>query len=159
MIYMQIVLIAIGRCRQASFREGAADYTRRIARYATLEQVEIREERAARGMPAAEVLRREGARILQAVPQGAFVVVLDPAGQICASEAFAARMAELGLRGRSRMAFVIGGAFGLAPEVLQQADWRLSLSPMTFPHELARLILLEQIYRAFTISRGESYHK
>ncbi len=156
---MQISLLTIGRCRTPYLQEGGMDYARRIGRYATLNHIEAKEERAAGGMPAAEIVRREGERLLQAIPQNAFVVALDPAGPTCCSEDLAERISQLGLQGKSRIAFVIGGAFGLASEVIQRADWRLSLSPMTFPHELARLILLEQIYRAFTILRGERYHK
>ena len=156
---MQISLLTIGRPRNACFREAAADYAHRIARYATLEQTALREERATGGMPAKEIVRREGERILKAVPGGAFVIALDPAGQACTSEALAERISELGMQRRNRVAFLVGGAFGLAPEVIRRADWRLSLSPMTFPHELVRVILLEQVYRAFTILRGESYHK
>ena len=156
---MQITLLTVGRCRQPGFQELAAKYARRVVRYATLAQTEIREQRAVRGMPVEEVVRREGERILRAIPKGAYLIALDPAGQPCTSDLFAARISELGLRGRSRLAFAVGGAFGLAPEVVECSDWRLSLSALTFPHELARLVLLEQIYRAFTILRGENYHK
>ena len=156
---MRITLLTVGRCRTAYLQEGAVDYAGRIARVAALEQVEVREERAARGRPVAEVVRKEGERLLRAVPKGAYLAALDPSGQTCDSEALAARISELGVRGRSRIVFAVGGPFGLDREILRRADWRLSLSPMTFPHELARLILLEQIYRAFTILQGESYHK
>lgn len=86
------------------------------------------------------------------------VVALDPAGNLCRSEALARRLTDWRVQRQSRIAFLIGGPFGLAPRVLSRADWRLSLSPMTFPHELARVTLLEQLYRAFTIVRGENYH-
>jgi 23S rRNA (pseudouridine1915-N3)-methyltransferase len=156
---MRIAVIAVGRCRNAAFRTGIRDYAGRIGHYASLDQVEVPEERAGKGVAPGEVARREGERILRASPKDAFAVALDVNGDPAGSESLARRLSELGLSGRSRVAFWIGGAFGLAPEVLQAADWRLSLSALTFPHELARLILLEQIYRAFTIIRGESYHK
>ena len=156
---MEITLLTIGRCRTPYLQEGGTDYASRIGRYARLNHMEVKEERAAEGMSASEIVRREGERLLRAIPQNAFVVALDPAGQTCRSEDLAERISQLGLQGKSRIVIVIGGAFGLAPEVIRKSDWRLSLSPMTFPHELARLILLEQIYRAFTILRGERYHK
>ncbi len=156
---MQITLLAVGRCRAAYLREGIDDYAQRIQRYATLNQMEIKEERAGKGSVRAETIRKEGQRLLQALPENSLAIALDPAGKTCTSEQLADRFAQLALQSRSRIAFFIGGAFGLAPEVINQAEWRLSLSPMTFPHELTRLILLEQIYRAFTILRGEKYHK
>ena len=156
---MQITLLTVGKCKEACFRTGAEIYAGRLKHYAALKQVAVREERAGSKIPVPEILSKEGERLLKALPAGAFVVVLDPAGQPCASEALSKRLSKLGLQGKNRIAFIIGGAFGLAPEVLHRAHWRMSLSPMTFPHELARLILLEQLYRAFTILRGEQYHK
>ena len=87
------------------------------------------------------------------------VVALDPAGKLCSSETLAKGLTDLRVQSQSRIAFLIGGPFWACPSVLSRADWRLSLSPMTFPHELSRVILLEQLYRAFTIIRGENYHK
>lgn len=156
---MQITLLAVGKCRQAGFREAAEDYARRLKHYAAYEEIDVREARAAAHVPIEDVRRREGERLLEAVPANAHVVVLDPTGRPCTSEAFARRLSDLALAGKSRLAFLIGGAFGLSAAVRDRADWRLSLSSLTFPHELARVILLEQIYRAFTILRGEKYHK
>jgi 23S rRNA (pseudouridine1915-N3)-methyltransferase len=156
---MQIAVIAVGRCRKAYIREGVEDYANRIGHYASLDQIEVAEERGSRGVESADVVRREGERILRATPKGAFRVALDLGGKATGSEGLANRMSGLGLSGTSRVAFWIGGAFGLDQEVIRAADWRLSLSAMTFPHEMARLILLEQVYRAFSIIRGESYHK
>ncbi len=156
---MRITLLTVGRCRTAYLEEGAADYARRIGRYATLEQVVVKEERGQKGRLSEDITRKEGTRLLDAVHGNAFLVALDRSGQACTSDDLAARISELGLAGRSRMAFVIGGAFGLAQEVLKRADWRLSISSMTYTHEMTRLVILEQIYRAFTILRGEPYHK
>jgi len=156
---MRITVIAVGKCRKPYIREGVRDYSDRIGHYASLDQTEVAEERGSKGVDIAHVVRREGERILKATPKDAFTIALDPGGKAAGSEDLARRLSDLGLSGRSRAAFWIGGAFGLAREVVQAADWRLSLSAMTFPHELARLILLEQVYRAFTIIRGESYHK
>ena len=97
--------------------------------------------------------------LLQAIPDNAYTVALDREGESCGSEELSRKLARLGVGGKSRIAFVIGGAFGLGRSVIERADWRLSLSRMTFPHEMARLILVEQVYRALTIIRGEEYHK
>ena len=156
---MQIVLLAVGRCRHAGFRSAADDYMRRLRHYATLQEIEIKEERAARNSSTDQVVQKEGERLLQALPDTAFAIALDPVGQTCTSEALAKRLSHWGMKGQSRLSFIIGGAFGLSPDVQKRANWRLSLSAMTFPHELSRVILLEQLYRAFTILRGESYHK
>jgi 23S rRNA (pseudouridine1915-N3)-methyltransferase len=156
---MRIAVLTVGRCRNAHLREGAREYVSRIGRYAALEEIEVREQKVAKGLPVEEVLRREGERLLRVVPEGSFVIALDRNGESCRSEDLAKRLSDLGLSGKSRLAFVVGGAFGLDGQVLERADWRLSLSEMTLPHEMARLVLLEQIYRAFTILRGEDYHK
>lgn len=154
---MQMTLLTVGKCRQAGFRAAAQDYIQRVRHYATFSEVEIKEERAT--IPVADVLRKEGERLLRAMPGGAYVIVLDAAGQPCTSEAFANRLSDLALQGKGRLVFVIGGAFGLSKDVRSQAHWVLSLSSMTLPHELARVLLVEQIYRACTILRGEKYHK
>lgn len=154
---MHITLLTVGKCRHAGFRAAAQDYAQRLKHYAVFSETEIREERAT--IPVSEVLRKEGERLLQAIPSGAYVVVLDPEGQPCASEAFAKCLSNLALQGKNRLIFVIGSAFGLSPEVRHRASWILSLSAMTLPHELARVLILEQIYRAYTIMRGENYHK
>ena len=156
---MRIFLVAVGRCRETSIRDGIGDYARRLSHYASVKQVEVKAERARKSVSRAEILAKEGGRLLQAIPQNAYTIVLDLEGESCGSADLSDRLARLGVEGKSRVAFVIGGAFGLAPAVIERADWRLSLSRMTFPHEMARLILFEQIYRAFTIIRGEDYHK
>ncbi len=156
---MHIALVAVGRCRKAYIKEGVQDYAKRIGHYATFDQFEVSDERSAKGLQINELARREGERILRATPKGFYTVALDVAGQATDSDGLANRLSDLGLGGRNRVAFWVGGAFGLSGEVIQEADWRLSLSEMTLPHELARLVLLEQIYRAFTIIRGENYHK
>ena len=156
---MQITVIAVGKCRKPYVREGIGDYAGRIGHYASLDQIEVAEERGSKGVGSAEVVLREGERILNATPGNAFKIALDLGGKPASSKDLAQRLSDLGLSGSSRVVFWIGGAFGLAQDVLKAADWRLSLSAMTFPHEIARLVLLEQVYRAFTIIRGESYHK
>ncbi len=156
---MQITLLAVGKCRKPYLREGVSDYINRIRRYASLEHVELKEERASRTGATPGGLGREGERILRRLPENAYLVVLDPAGNECSSDALAQRIRRIGIEGTSRIAFAIGGPSGLSSDVIRRADWRLSLSSFTFPHEIARLVLLEQIYRAFKISRGEPYHR
>ena len=155
---MQITLLTIGRCRDRALIEMAARYADRIARYATFEARELREESAA-SRSRDDVLAREGRRLLDACPPNAAVIALDAAGETLDSEQFARKLEHQAVHGVSRVTLLVGGAFGLSQEVIHRADWRLSLSPMTMPHELARVVLLEQLYRAFTIIRGESYHK
>jgi 23S rRNA (pseudouridine1915-N3)-methyltransferase len=156
---MRIFLVAVGRLRDATIRDGVDDYVRRLSHYASVKLVEVKGERVRKGVPRDQLLAREGTRLLQAIPQDAYTIALDRVGESCRSEDLADRLARLGVEGRSRVAFVIGGPLGLASAVIDRADWRLSLSEMTFPHEMSRLILSEQIYRAFTIIRGEDYHK
>ena len=154
---MQLTLITVGKCRNAGFQKAAQDYMQRIGYYASLQEVQVKEEKTSNDIQ--EVLLKEGQRLLQAVPPNAIVIGLDPAGTPYTSEALAQKFATMAVHGQSRIAFLIGGAFGLSSAVQKRVDWRLSLSHMTFPHEMARVILLEQIYRIFTIIRGESYHK
>ena len=156
---MQITLLAVGKCRKPYLKEGVSDYIDRIRRYASLEHIEVREEPTPGKGAAGNALCREGERILRRLPKNAFIVALDPAGASCSSDGLARRIRRTGLEGIGRIAFVVGGPSGLSSRVIRCADWRLSLSSFTFPHEIARLVLLEQIYRAFTIIRGEPYHR
>lgn len=105
-----------------------------------------------------QTLAREGEKLLKLVPDGSYLYVLDVYGKLKSSEQLAKEIADLGLRGRSSITFLIGGAFGLSEEVRARADERISFSPMTFTHQMVRLLLVEQIYRAFKINRGEKYH-
>lgn len=146
--------------RPARLLAGAiAEYEARAARYWNLEVVEVKEERAGKGSPVARVLEAEGERLMQRVAPGAEIVALTRTGARWSSKRLAQEIEERSARGRSELAFIIGGAFGLAPAVLERAAVRLSLSPLTLTHELARLVLAEQLYRAGTIVRGEPYHK
>ncbi|HEX9109060.1 MAG TPA: 23S rRNA (pseudouridine(1915)-N(3))-methyltransferase RlmH, partial [Longimicrobiales bacterium] len=136
-----------------------AEYETRAARYWPLEVVEVREEKARKGLPVEQVKSAESARLLERVPGGVEVVALTRTGESWSSTRLARYLEALALHGRAGAAFVIGGAFGLSDELVERAQQRLSLSAMTMPHELARLMLAEQLYRAGTISRGEPYHK
>jgi 23S rRNA (pseudouridine1915-N3)-methyltransferase len=154
---MKITLIAVGRLKERFWREAADEYIKRLGLYSTLRVIEIADRDSGRN--AVHALAEEGADVLRALPSGAHVVALEIAGKERSSEEFSAHLDELGLSGRSSVAFVIGGSVGLAAGVLARADERMSLGPMTLPHNLARVVLLEQLYRAFRISRGEPYHK
>ncbi len=155
---MNYHLLAVGKLRDRSVVSLCEEYAKRLNRGGTnLVVEEVRQEQKV--SEPLRVIERESARLRERVPKGAFLVALDPAGEAVSSEELAARLERLGLEGRSRVAFLIGGALGLERALVKEADWSLSLSRMTFPHELARLIFLEQLYRADSILRGEPYHK
>ena len=154
---MRLTLIAVGRLKERYWREAADEYLKRLGPYATVRAVEIDDRDSGRDQSRA--LAEEGADILRAIPEGAHVITLEIGGKQRSSEQFAARLAELALDGRSSVAFVVGGSVGLSADVLKRADERMSFGAMTLPHNMARVVLLEQIYRAFRINRGEPYHK
>lgn len=154
---MKVMLVSVGRPR-GDLAAAIAEYERRSARYFTFEAVEVKEH-SARGADAVRAMEEEGKRLLARVPAGVELVALHRRGRTWSSEQLSAYFAELGLRASPGAAFVIGGAFGLSREVLDRANRLLSLSSFTLPHELARLVMTEQIYRAGTIARGEPYHK
>ena len=154
---MKLTFVVVGRLKERFWREAADEYLKRLGPYATVRVVEVDDRDS--GRDEARALAEEGADILRAIPAGAHVITLEIGGKQLSSEAFAARLGALALDGRSSVAFVVGGSVGLAADVLARADERLSLSPMTLPHNLARVVVLEQVYRAFRINRGEPYHK
>ena len=154
---MKITILAVGRLKERHFRDAAQEYLKRLTPYATVEVVEVPDRDVTRDE--ARALAEEGAALLRAIPEGAHVVALDVTGAGRTSEEFAAWLEEGMVAGRSNVVFVVGGAAGLAPDVVARAGERLSLGPMTLPHQLARVVLLEQIYRAFRIIRGEPYHR
>ena len=154
---MRILVVAVGKPRDAALAAGIAEYEARAARYWPLTTHEVREESARAAAP--ELVRqREGERLLARVPSGARIVCCDPAGEAMSSERFASWLSDAREAARD-LTLLIGGAHGLAPTVLQRCERRLLLAPWTLPHELARLVLAEQLYRAGTIVRGEPYHK
>jgi 23S rRNA (pseudouridine1915-N3)-methyltransferase len=154
---MRITLLAVGRPRDEALAAAVEEYERRAARYWPLQVVEVREE-PARGVSPAQVSQREAERLMAKVPAGTLLVACDPGGTSMTSEAFADWLRDARDRAQS-VALAIGGAFGLGDAVRGAARLRLSLAPWTLPHELARLVLAEQLYRAGTILRGEPYHK
>ncbi|MDR2771591.1 MAG: 23S rRNA (pseudouridine(1915)-N(3))-methyltransferase RlmH [Clostridiales Family XIII bacterium] len=159
---MTIHLICVGTLKEAYWREAAAEYGKRLGKYCALTTDEIGEAKVPENPSSAEenaAKDTEGKALLRRVKQGSYVIALDPRGAAPNSEAFAERLAALPHAGHSRVTFLIGGPLGLSESVFARADLRLSLSPMTFPHRMARVVLLEQLYRAFKILRNEAYHK
>lgn len=158
---MKITIIAAGRVKDKYLRDGIDDYVKRLARFAKIKIIETAEEKMSDSPSPAEkqqTLSREGKRLLASVPRGSFLFVLDVAGDMLSSEELAAKINDITLTGRSDMAFIIGGTFGLSDEVRRAADMRLGFSRMTFTHQMIRLLLTEQLYRAFKINGGEKYH-
>lgn len=146
---MKINLIVVGKLKEKFLVEGVAEYLKRLKKFAT---VEVRE------IPESRTVEEEGLKILSLVPQNSWLCVLDVSGEALSSEDFAKKISALNLNGTSNLTFAIGGAFGLSEELKRAAAFRLSLSKMTLTHQMARLVLVEQIYRAFKINRHEPYH-
>lgn len=158
---MLIRIIAVGRLKERYLADGMAEYARRIRPFARLEVVEVADEPFP-GRPGEAdrrlVQQREAARIRRRIPEDSHILALDPGGRTVSSEEFAFLFSEAALAGRSRFSLLIGGALGLDRSLLEGAAGVISFSRMTFPHQLFRLMLVEQIYRAFKIMRGEPYH-
>ncbi|OGO79330.1 MAG: 23S rRNA (pseudouridine(1915)-N(3))-methyltransferase RlmH [Clostridiales bacterium GWB2_37_7] len=159
---MNITVISVGKLKEKYLKEAIQEYSTRLTKYCKLDIIEVPDERAPENMSAAEeeiVKLKEGQIILKSIKDDTYVIALAIHGKQLSSEKFAELISGLGLRGKSNVAFVIGGSLGLSEEVLKRADYHLSFSAMTFPHQLMRVILLEQVYRGFRIIRGEPYHK
>lgn len=159
---MRITVVCVGKLKEKYWQDAVAEYSKRLGRYHKMEIIELPDEKAPETMSTAqeaEVKRKEGERILKAVKEDSFVVVLAIEGKMMTSEGLADFMAKKAVGGVSHMTFIIGGSLGLSKEVMNRGDFALSFSPMTFPHQMMRVILLEQIYRAERINRKEPYHK
>lgn len=159
---MNIKVICIGKLKEDYWRAAVAEYSKRLSRYCTLQIDELKEERLPDNASEAQeekVKEAEGSAILRHIKQGAYAIALDVRGKAMSSEELARKLEELPGQGKSDVVFLIGGSLGLSAEVLQRADLRLSFSAMTFPHQMMRVILLEQIYRGFKINKNETYHK
>jgi 23S rRNA (pseudouridine1915-N3)-methyltransferase len=156
---LRLQIISVGRISDPHFQEACSLYTGRIRKYANFSWTVVREERVSPRGNKDYILRTEGKRIREKLPPGSFSVMLDERGHWVSSEAFARLLEKWSNEGQREIVFVLGGPYGLSPEVKSTADHLLSLSPMTLPHGMALLVLLEQIYRAFTIMRREPYHK
>lgn len=158
---MKLTIICAGKIKEKYLSAGIAEFMKRLRPFAQVEIREIHEEKMPDEPSAAEkeqVLQKEGEKLLKLVPSGSYLFVLDVYGSEMASEQLAEKIDQLGIQGRSSISFLIGGAFGLSKEVRAAADERLSFSRMTFTHQMVRLLLVEQIYRAFKINRHEKYH-
>lgn len=159
---MNITIIAVGKLKEKYLKEAVSEYSKRLSKYCHINIIEVPDEKAPENMSKAEeaaVKYREGQGILKHIKTDTYVIALDIQGKMLCSETFAGFIDDLGIRGRSNITFVIGGSLGLSSEVLTRADYKLSFSSMTFPHQLMRVILLEQIYRGYRIIKGEPYHK
>lgn len=156
---MRFTVIAIGKLKERFWADACAEYIKRLQPYAKTTVVELADVDPARVGGDAAAVKKEGASILKALPERAHVVVLAIDGVQRSSEGLSARIDELGVSGVGEVAFVIGGSCGVSAEVRACADELLSFGPITLPHNLARVVLLEQLYRACKISRGEPYHK
>lgn len=158
---MKITIVTAGKIKEKYLSEGIREFLKRLGPFANVRIVEINEEKMKDNPSEAEkqqTLTAEGQRLLKQVPEGSYLFVLDVYGKMLSSEELAAKLDKLGLEGKSNITFLIGGAFGLSSEVRAAADMLLSFSSMTFTHQMVRLLLVEQIYRAFKINRGEKYH-
>ena len=158
---MKITLACVGKIKEKYLTAGIDEFTKRLTPFCKLEVVSINEERMPDNPSDAEkqqVLARETQRLMAVIPENSYVILLDVIGRPLSSPELAAKMDALALEGKSHLTFVIGGAFGYTDELRRRADFALSFSKMTFTHQMIRLLLVEQIYRAFKISRGEKYH-
>lgn len=159
---LKITIIAVGKLKEKYLRDGVNEYYKRLSRFCEIEMVEVNEEEAPEGLSSAQeaqLKKKEAERIIKKIKDGSIVIALDIKGCRVDSEAFAKKLEEYMISGKSHITFIIGGSLGLDDELVKRADFRLSLSDMTFPHQLARLILLEQLFRCFKIINGEPYHK
>lgn len=158
----RVTVLCVGKLKEKFYIDAAAEYVKRLQRHCKLELIELPEQRLPDDPSPAEIqkaLRTEGDAIREKLPKGGAVIALCIEGRSCSSEELSRRMAEFGVQGKTQLTFLIGGSVGLDEDLKRQADWRLSMSPMTFPHHMARIMLLEQIYRAYQIAGGTKYHK
>ena len=159
---MKITILAVGKLKENFYREAASEYLKRLSRYCRISVLEVADEKTPDGCPQAvadQIRAREAQRLLAHMPEDSYCIALDIRGEKSDSVAFSQKIAQLGLSGKSDVVFVIGGSLGLDKSLTKRADLRLSFSKLTFPHQLMRVILLEQLYRAFRILHHEPYHK
>ena len=159
---LNIHLICVGKLKESYYADAVAEYAKRLGGFCNLTLVELPEERLPDRPSRAQIdaaLEREGDLILQKIPKGSLTVALCVEGRLCSSEDLAQRLSDWMLGGRSSVTFLVGGSYGLSAAVKERAALRLSMSPMTFPHHLARVMLLEQLYRVYQIHQGSDYHK
>ncbi len=159
---MKITVITVGKIKEKYLRDAIAEYSKRLSKYCKLEILEVADEKTPEN--ASETVeegirQKEGERILKHIKEDAYVITLEVGGKMLDSVEFSRKIETLGIQGKSHICFVIGGSIGLSQEVLKRSDYGLSFSKMTFPHQLMRVILLEQIYRSYRIMSNEPYHK
>ena len=159
---MKITLITVGKIKEKYLKDAIAEYSKRLSRYCKLEIIEVADEKTpdnASETVGDGIRDKEGERILKYIKEDAYVITLEIAGKMLTSEEMAEKIEKLGVQRTSHIIFIIGGSIGLGKEILKRSDYALSFSKMTFPHQLMRVILLEQIYRSYRIINHEPYHK
>ena len=159
---MKISILTVGKIKEKYLRDAIAEYSKRLGRYCKLEIIEVSDEKTpdnASETVEDAIRNKEGERLLKYIRDDAFVITLEIGGAMLSSEELSAKIEKLGIQGKSSIAFIIGGSIGLGKTVLARSDYALSFSKMTFPHQLMRVILLEQIYRSYRIITAEPYHK
>jgi 23S rRNA (pseudouridine1915-N3)-methyltransferase len=159
---VNISIITVGKLKEKYLKQGIEEYLKRLTAYAKVDVIEVADEKAPEILSELEMVQvkqKEGERILAKISQDTYVIALAIQGKLSSSEELADSLDKLATYGKSKIAFVIGGSLGLSDEVIKRSNEQLSFSRMTFPHQLMRLILVEQIYRAFRINRNEPYHK
>ena len=162
MAVFDVTLIAMGKLKEKFYLSAAAEYEKRMKGYCQFKILELPEVRLPEDPSSAEItagLEKEADLILTKIPKGAWLCVLTPEGKMLSSEALADKLKDVKLSGKSSACFLIGSSFGMAQRIKDKADFKLSMSPMTFPHHLARVMVLEQLYRAEAIQAGSKYHK
>ena len=159
---MKITLVTVGKIKEKFFEDAIKEYSKRLSRYCKLEILQVADEKTPEGASEAvelQIKEKEGQRILSLIRDDAYVIALAIEGKMLDSEELAERIEKLGVSGISQIVFVIGGSLGLSAQVMKRADYALSFSRMTFPHQLMRVVLLEQIYRSYLIMNHQPYHK
>ncbi len=159
---IEINIVCVGKIKEKYWNEAISEYSKRLSRYCKLSIIEVADEKTPDNAPEAienQIKQKEGERILSKIPDNAHVIALAINGKKYTSEALSAHINDLAVSGKSKISFVIGGSLGLHEDVLKRANEKLSFSDMTFPHQMMRVVLLEQIYRSYKILSGEPYHK
>lgn len=159
---MKITILSVGKIKEKYLKDAIAEYAKRLSRYCKLQIVEVEDEKTPDGASAAmedQIKEKEAARLSKCLDEEAFLITLEIQGKMLDSEDFSKTMEQICLRGKNHIQFVIGGSLGLHTSITERADLALSFSKMTFPHQLMRVILLEQVYRSFRILNNEPYHK
>ena len=159
---MKITILTVGKIKEKYLKDAIAEYAKRLSRYCKLQIVEVEDEKTPDGASAAmedQIKEKEAARLSKCLDEEAFLITLEIQGKMLDSESFSKTMEQICLRGKNHIQFVIGGSLGLPTSITERSDLALSFSKMTFPHQLMRVILLEQVYRSFRIQNNEPYHK